>query len=460
MIKVLKILLVALILLGAGISAWAQDEDSLFNAMLTTKVKVENPVYKPTVGFGYGVMNFYGEVHDNLRSPISGPPAYKLNIATFLDKKHLFKTNFYIISGTLTGNEHSVADTARNWNFKSDIFTIGINFHYDFGHLIKFTEKNFIRPFVSLGFENLSFNSKTDIKYNLSGDATDYYYNYWTDGTTRNVPQGSGLPSKIINRDYKYETDIRDRNYNGLGSYSQNTFAIPVEYGLDFRITDRVNVRIGDSWHYTFTDNIDDVSPSGTRRKGNKWNDAYRFTYVSIHLDLFSDAKEVIMRKLAADVEGADYTMFDDEDYDGIPDLTDKCPQTPRGVEVDTTGCPVDKDKDGVPDYLDKESNTPPGAMVDENGVQINVDDYAARLSMDAINRKEVEAFLTMRRAQSRMKGRSSAPLPAKFKSADTDGDGYISFDELVKSINDFFDSSSTLTTKDVYELQDFFFEQ
>ena len=111
----------------------SQASISLFNAMLTTRVKVENPVYKPTIGFGYGVMNFYGEVHNNHRSPVSGPPAYKLNIATFLDKKHLFKTNFFIMSGTMTGNERSVADTARNWNFKSDIFSIGINFHYDFG---------------------------------------------------------------------------------------------------------------------------------------------------------------------------------------------------------------------------------------------------------------------------------------------------------------------------------------
>jgi len=51
-------------------------------------------------------------------------------------------------------------------------------------------------------------------------------------------------------------------------------------------------------------------------------------------------------------------------------------------------------------------------------------------------------------------------PIPGKFKAVDADGDGYISFDELVKAINDFFDSSSTLTSKDINELQEFFFEQ
>jgi hypothetical protein len=459
-VKIVKLLLITTILFGLSSVSFGQDEDSLFNAMLTTRVKVENPVYKPTIGFGYGVMNFYGEVHNNLRSPVSGPAGYKLNIATFLDKKHFFKTNFFILSGTLTGNERSVTDTARNWNFKSDIFSIGINFHYDFGHFIKFTDKNFIRPFVSIGIENVQFNSKTDLYYNKAGDLTNYPYYYWTDGTIRNVPQGSSLPSQIINRDYKYETDLRDLNRNGLGSYSQNTFAIPVEYGLDFRITDRINLRIVDSWHYTFTDNIDDVSPAGTRRKGNKWNDMFRYSYISLHLDLFSDAKEIILKKLAADVNNFDYAMFDDEDNDGVRDLIDKCPGTPAGVAVDSVGCPLDGDKDGVPDYLDKEPNTPPGALVDENGVQIKPEDYAKRLDVEAIPRKEVEAYLTMRKAQSRVKGRPSMPIPAKFKSVDTDGDGYISFDELVKAINDFFDSSSTLTAKDIYELQDFFFEQ
>ena len=51
-------------------------------------------------------------------------------------------------------------------------------------------------------------------------------------------------------------------------------------------------------------------------------------------------------------------------------------------------------------------------------------------------------------------------PLPAKFKSVDLDGDGYISFDELLKAIDDYFDFSSTLSSKEIYELQDFFFEQ
>ncbi|HEX8658111.1 MAG TPA: OmpA family protein [Hymenobacter sp.] len=43
-----------------------------------------------------------------------------------------------------------------------------------------------------------------------------------------------------------------------------------------------------------------------------------------------------------------------DTDQDGVPDRKDKCPNTPAGVAVDPTGCPLDGDADGVPDYQDK----------------------------------------------------------------------------------------------------------
>ncbi|MDZ4845876.1 MAG: thrombospondin type 3 repeat-containing protein [Chitinophagales bacterium] len=43
-----------------------------------------------------------------------------------------------------------------------------------------------------------------------------------------------------------------------------------------------------------------------------------------------------------------------DTDGDGVSDKKDKCPDTPKGVAVSKTGCPLDADKDGVVDYLDK----------------------------------------------------------------------------------------------------------
>jgi OOP family OmpA-OmpF porin len=63
-----------------------------------------------------------------------------------------------------------------------------------------------------------------------------------------------------------------------------------------------------------------------------------------------------------------------DADGDGVADADDKCPNTPAGVRVDASGCPVDSDGDGVADYLDKCPNTPQGVKVDANGCPVDTD--------------------------------------------------------------------------------------
>ncbi|HWQ69942.1 MAG TPA: OmpA family protein, partial [Patescibacteria group bacterium] len=57
-----------------------------------------------------------------------------------------------------------------------------------------------------------------------------------------------------------------------------------------------------------------------------------------------------------------------DSDGDGVPDDKDQCPNTPAGVKVDATGCPLDSDGDGVPDDKDQCPGTPAGVEVNQLG--------------------------------------------------------------------------------------------
>lgn len=59
---------------------------------------------------------------------------------------------------------------------------------------------------------------------------------------------------------------------------------------------------------------------------------------------------------------------FVDSDGDGVPDEVDRCPDTPKGVKVDASGCPLDSDGDGVPDSIDQCPGTAPGVAVDARG--------------------------------------------------------------------------------------------
>ena len=63
-----------------------------------------------------------------------------------------------------------------------------------------------------------------------------------------------------------------------------------------------------------------------------------------------------------------------DSDDDGVLDSHDACPKTPRGVTVDTKGCPFDTDGDGVYDYLDQCPGTPKGIEVNKVGCPLDSD--------------------------------------------------------------------------------------
>jgi len=66
-----------------------------------------------------------------------------------------------------------------------------------------------------------------------------------------------------------------------------------------------------------------------------------------------------------------------DTDGDGVTDEFDKCPGTPAGTAVDSTGCPLpqDDDGDGVFNESDKCPGTPAGKKVDAVGCEIDGDD-------------------------------------------------------------------------------------
>ena len=437
------------------------QEDEL-ERMLNEEVENINPVYKPVVGFGVGLLNYFGDIKNNYYSPSMGTLGYKVNVSTFIDNNHYFKADFFFMGGKLTGNERSFEDTLRNFNFNTSIYNFGFDINYDFDHLYKDKTKR-LHPFISLGLSTTLFNSKTDsigsyIDPETHEKKSGHYY-YWNDGTIRNISQNAANrdASVIMKRDFTYETNLRDTDW-GMGKYPQYAFVIPFDIGIDFQISERMMLRIGNSFCYTFTDLLDHVSHKNTSGIiGNKMNDFYNFTYITYHLDLFSSPKMLKVERLFREVE-FDPTFFDDEDIDGVFDGWDECPGTPLGAVVDSFGCPVDSDNDGVADYMDKEIFSRHGAYVNSEGVEITESDLIAQLDKSmAVGRNEIDLYINQGAAGRRT---GKAVIPDKFKPVDTDKDGYISFDEMLKEIDKFFDFESTLTTEDIYELNSFFFSQ
>jgi hypothetical protein len=440
-----------LLLFGSPLALLAQED--VWEKMLREEVEVTNPVYKPVIGLGPGYLHFTGDVRNNIHSPLVGNMGVKFNVSTFLDNKHYYITNFGLTYGTLTGNQRSLTDPAKNLNFQSSLIAFALNLEYRFGHFYK--KPPILSPFVSVGVENFQFNTKGDL-YDAGGNL----YFYWNDGTIRNRPQDV-YPNRLLQRDYVYETDLREQDIYGKGKYPENAFAIPLDAGIDFHVSNRLTIRMGHSVHFTNTDYLDnlggtDNTSANGNAGGNKRNDRFSFSYITMQLDLFSSPRKKVVEKMFASLDDYDYSLYEDEDNDGVFDGWDKCPGTPSGVPVDSTGCPFDADKDGVPDYLDREPGSLPGAIVDKNGITIPdsvVDNF---LALEAVGRKDAEWYWAVAQKPVKVK----TVIPEKFRFVDTDQDGYLSFEEVIAAIDAYFDYKNNLTLPDLYELQDFFFSQ
>ncbi len=452
-----RLIYIFISVLALGLSQLASSQDE-FDSLLIREIVVQNPVYKPVLGFGAGITNFYGDVQNNYINNMVGKYGFRATISTFLDSKRSLIGNFHLIYGSLTGNERDLENLERNLNFQSDIIVFGLNLEYNFTHFFTNPEP-VLRPFVSAGIENISFDSKGDLFY--KNDSVKYEYNYWPDGTIRNIDwKDRNLETSItLTRDYSYETDLRELQGEEYENYTKNTFAIPVDLGIDFHVTERVTMRLGTSLHLTFTDFIDNVGWEGTRITGDFTNDNFSYTYLTMHLDLFSAPRVITEELMFAELSEYDYDMFEDEDADGVFDIADDCPGTPPGIEVDTLGCPYDDDDDGVPNYLDREKDTPGGAFVDDDGITINEDELIALFNFpDAVPRSQLHLYLEGIFAEAdRM---TLAEMPEKFHTLDLDGDGYLSFNEMLSSIDAFFDFQTDLNSEDVYSIINFFFKQ
>ncbi|HTO16642.1 MAG TPA: hypothetical protein VLZ83_12795 [Edaphocola sp.] len=149
--------------------------------------------------------------------------------------------------------------------------------------------------------------------------------------------------------------------------------------GVQFKLGDRVSLQLEDKITWTGLDILD-----GTEGPHYNNNDKDLMNYASIGLgfNLGKKSKNVLplwwinpLDHMYNELSVPRHMILPDpvladSDGDGVADQFDKCPDTPHGVKVDASGCPLDTDGDGVPDYLDKELITPTYCQpVDADGV-------------------------------------------------------------------------------------------
>lgn len=341
-------------LIGNAQDYGSASEDSLPAEQTTT--------FRPTIALGTGMFSFYGDISEKTyKSPLISRIGYDLTVGKKLTS--FLEINFYALFGKLGANERSVN---RNLNFESEIRAGGMVLLYDFDHLLK--PGRIISPYISAGAESFEFLSKTDLS-----DAKGRYYYYWDNGAIKDRPQNSPDAANAIDlqRDYVYETDIRERNADGFGKYPERSLAIPVGAGVKMHLSDRVNFKLGATMHFTFTDYVDGITGSSTdNRTGNSKNDRFLMTSGSLSYDFMPKPKPKAPKTFEPEEDLLAYDLGD-YDKDGVRDFDDMCAGTPVGVKVDEKGCPLDEDLDLVPNYRDDELMTRAGVFVTPEGVEL-----------------------------------------------------------------------------------------
>ena len=297
---------------------------------------------RPTVGIGIGLVAFDGDVksNENKNLPLSGGLGTQLTVSQILTPS--FNMNLSLMFSRLSANERSLQ---RNVNFQTQLFTAGMNLQYNFKNF--FPGHRTIVPYISVGLEVVEFSTKTDLI-----DAYGNTYNYWSDGTIRNVDENSpnAEESILLSRDYVYETDIRDKRYSGGQDFDERAIGLPVGVGANISLTSKIDFGFSWMYHFTNTDDIDGINanspPSVTGTRGdNGRND--NFWYLSANLSYNFTRSATGKMEIRDQWSVDDLMAFGEDDYDGdgIMDFMDECPQTPFGVEVDERGCPLNPDR-------------------------------------------------------------------------------------------------------------------
>ncbi|TNF26041.1 MAG: hypothetical protein EP314_06230 [Bacteroidetes bacterium] len=340
----------------------------------------------PRLGIGAGVFTFFGDVNDNNYQHIF-TSTYGVQVVGSGNVSRYFDVDLSAIYGVLSVNERS---SARSLNFRSETFIGTAGISYNFNHLYR--KPGIVQPFVGVGVSFINFDSKSDL-YDANGNR----YYYWSDGSIMSLAENDANSEAAIplQRDYTYETDLRDENQDGLGKYDQFTFSVPVSLGIDFKMGHRLSARLSSSFYYTFTDLIDDISDKGSgTRQGNSRNDMLLFTSMSVSYSIGVQRDRTKSQKEKY-FEGVDFyaVMIADSDNDGVNDFDDRCAQTPEGVKVDEKGCPLDTDTDVIPDYRDKEDSTKQGAVVNLEGITLTDEMIAEQYDSVATERARMHTI-------------------------------------------------------------------
>ncbi|MFM2285752.1 MAG: hypothetical protein RLZZ543_1249 [Bacteroidota bacterium] len=363
-----------------------------------------------------------------------------------------WKISAHYTQGTILWNNQW--DLGRS-NFQSRLNDAGILLGR---YLLNKDFSPMLRPYAMLGVSLVKFETYTDRL-----DENNVAYQFWSDGSIRNLPETHDnlSTSKIITRDYSYETPI---------AIQQKSICFPVEIGLSAPLSDRVSADV--SWKYLFmqSDNVD--RNTETKQWDNIQQISIRLNVSLNRMHSKSSPKNPSKNSLV-DYSDVDFKSlwYTDEDGDGVNDLNDRCYATPKGAPVNKYGCTADTDADGVYDFNDQQPTTALYSWVNETGVAFddawikehysdsssyfvqvlrkvnrNSRPYPVRKYIPETSYQRWNMLLEEHPEWRTTLRSANQQLPAELIPIDSNHDMFISISELEQAANDLFDGRNNMT--------------
>lgn len=336
----LTLTMLCLLVLGFNLSAQeTQHTDSLLktrNKPPFTLFKGQKPYRTWSVG-----------VHAGALAPVVFAPGnydfsnWEVNLGYGLSVRkqlaHSFGLEFNATAGKISGNNKDLLNGIGFGlkSYETSIYTSSIMGVVNVATLDFLRKENWINFLVKAGWGQSAFSYTQTDEFDIT---TDYKGTYGKSGTEQ----------------FRYESFV------------------PVGVGVKFKISERMHFDLGYTMHFSGSDFMDGLKINRTspdkfsyaysglefslgkkNRPSLDWVNPISLMYDDLYLR--NDSAELAaLRKRVKVLEKDVDDLKCDTDSDGIGDLFDKCPSTPRGVVVSGSGCPLDTDEDGIADYLDK----------------------------------------------------------------------------------------------------------
>ena len=343
-----------------------------------------------SVGYGYGVTQFNGDIREHDFFPAqmkkdsradkfselksAGTLSFSKKINSYYSiSTELMSGKFAGLSRSNNYQGYTVHDFHHNYEGDGDKFVtsfkeVDLIVNIDVSSIMSYFAKT--RKANKFSFEGkfgMGYNKYNSVRRNLHSNTYIYSFGYEDEGS--NFPgsdygtQKKGMSSSPSSTVYIYGI---------LAKYKLNKkLNLVLDYTVRNGKTDKWDASIMNTLSRDkFTSlSLGIAYKFGNHDDNNEWKTPI-------------DGLKEDVSALWVQIDG----FTEDADNDGVADAFDKSLTTPLGVAVDGSGMALDVDMDNVPDYRDVDQFSNKGAQVDVNGVELN----------DVSNSKNLESSIAV----------------------------------------------------------------